>query len=160
MLFGGILLIANIASAQTWTHVASACLPDESSMGLYQFDNGTVSFKQNAPVGSTIKLRCNVTSPIDGTFLGSPAWGQLEIGFKDLVGGLIHVQLVRVAQTNGLVAVLANFVSPAGGPTVAVVPIAAGAFDFINNAYFVAINLTKPAEGVASPTVWYVGTTL
>ena len=156
MLLTGLLLVAHAAFAQSWTHVASACVPDESSTGLYTFTNGSVTFTAAAPAGSAIKLRCNVTSPLDFTIAGSPAtWNQLHVGYQDAAGGQIQVQLVRIAKANGAAFVMANLVSAAGGPVVGTAAIG-GAFDFTLNEYFVAINLTR-AAGAPLPQVWYVG---
>ena len=150
MLLGG-LLMAQAASAQIWTHVASACVPDESSFGQYQFAGASAKFSENAPtVNAAIVLRCNVANPMD--FGGPPPlWNTLWLGGADPdgVGGpvyAIRAQLVAVNKVTGALLPIAA----TGGPPVAVPPL-----NFVQNAYYVEITLTR--NGPLNPAVWYVG---
>ena len=67
----------NIAfSAGAWTHVASACTPDDDSID-YEFDGAGVSFPGS--VTGDITLRCNVTNVMDPDF----PWHILEVVYRD-----------------------------------------------------------------------------
>jgi len=157
MLVGGILLLAQAASAQSWTTAATACVPDESSVGLYQFDDATVTINGSAPTDAAVKLRCNIPSPEDVTASSSPSsWNRMQVGYTDPGGSTeVKVQLVRVTKTTGAVWVMATFTSvTAAAPTVGSATIAS-AFDFTTYVYYVGINLTR-TSGSSTPSVWFV----
>src|SRR5690349_16576454 len=58
-----------------WTTVASACVPDEASLGIYQFEQARFEFF-GASTGQIV-ARCNITDPAD-MFGGNPAWGLMD----------------------------------------------------------------------------------
>ena len=67
----------NIAfSAGAWTHVASACTPDENSID-YQFSGAGVSFPGS--ITGDITLRCNITNVMDP----DAPWTTLEVVYRD-----------------------------------------------------------------------------
>src|SRR5262245_14353909 len=67
----------NIAfSAGAWTHVASACTPDENSID-YQFSGAGVSFPGS--ITGDITLRCNITNVMDP----DTPWTTLEVVYRD-----------------------------------------------------------------------------
>jgi hypothetical protein len=67
----------NIAFSQgAWTHVASACTPDDDSID-YQLGGAGVSFPGS--VTGEITLRCNITNVMDPDL----PWGILEVVYRD-----------------------------------------------------------------------------
>jgi len=155
MFAGGLLLMVQSASAQSWTSVGSTCIPDDESVGLYSFDNGTFQF--GAGKTGTIKARCHITNPLDGAL---PTWNTLTIGYRDPDGiGLndqVFVQLVRVARGTGVVTVIKSFDSNAFtsvGSTVHSVNFT-HTFDFTNYAYYLALNVDR-ASTADSTAVWF-----
>jgi hypothetical protein len=155
MLLGGLLLMAQAASAQIWTHVASACVPDESNTGQYQFTGGSVMFGQNAPTdNATIVVRYNVADPIDFTAAGSPApWNTLRMGSQ--IPGAGYTATARLMAVNKVTGIAALVAAVNGGAGVPVSWVAIPApFNYLLNAYYVEITLTR--NGPLTPAVWFV----
>jgi hypothetical protein len=160
LLLGGLFLTVQTASAQIWSSVGSTCTPDEDAVtaNLYVFDNGT--FRFNSGSTGAIKARCHVINPMD---LGvNPLWDTLTVGYVDPVGTganyRVFAQLVAVYRSTGAISSVRTFDSSlfaATGSTSNSIYFAAYPWDFVNYAYFVAINVER-ANTAASPGVWFV----
>ncbi len=140
---------AFVESLPVWTHVVSACTPDESSN--YRFTNATFSFfgettSNNGLLANPIVVRCNVTNPLDG---GNPLWNTLIIGYQDPDGqgtdALVTASLIRVARPTGSLSTLASFSSNLFATTSKTEGRAAVAqnFDFLKYEYYVEIRLYR-----------------
>jgi hypothetical protein len=138
--------LGSAAQAQVWTHAASACVPDESSSGLFEM-NGT-KFKLLLGAVGTVDARCNVTDPLDaGTSLN--AWTGFQVTYLDPdgIGVNTRVQafLYKVPNATATPVLIKNFDSNAyvavalNTVTIALPGPPAFVFDFLNNAYFVRL---------------------
>jgi hypothetical protein len=143
---------AHAANGQ-WTTVASACVPDESSVGKYVADGAGVQFAF-AQIGQIV-LRCNVTAPADFGNNMDPVWTNMEVTYADAdgmaAGSRVEVRLWR-AGIGGITSFIptAYFDSNvyAAGPT-NTDPFF-HVFDFTNTAYFLEIRLSRAAANLAT----------
>ncbi len=150
-----------------WTHVASACAPDEGAIGKYSFNYGDFGFKSGvysdvssisttaaAQVVLPISVRCNVTDPMDGSI--KPAWNSLIVGYIDpdgtATGTRVIARLYKLARANGSASLIAYFDSNTLAQNVRAEALVATkeAFDFHNNEYFVQLDLYR-----ANQTTYY-----
>jgi hypothetical protein len=138
------------SNATVWTHVASACTPDEGSTGRY---DGYVSSFRHAP-GATgqIVTRCNV---VDLPEFGSGEFPVLQVVYKDGdgrgTGEQVLVELIE-AQDDGHTRTMASFNSNNFSGSAAVQRRFAwvtGPFNFDQNAYFVHIKVTRSSTTTA-----------
>jgi hypothetical protein len=137
------LMFTSQARASDWVAVATACVPDESSAGKYEFEFGRFGFLGNNT--GEIALRCNVTSPED---LGSPGWDRLEITYDDPDGffsvSQVKVTLRRVDKFTGVSFELASFDSNGfvNGQQLKTIVINHN-FNFANSGYYVGISAKR-----------------
>jgi len=93
-----------------WTTVASACVPDEDSVGIYQFEQARFEFS-GASTGQIV-ARCNITDPAD-LFGGNPIWSLIDVTYNDpngcFSGSRVRVQLRRVHETTGASSTIVTF---------------------------------------------------
>ena len=147
------LMISRPAWAGEWTTVATACVPDETAVGKFEFEFGRVMFL-GANTGE-IGFRCNVTNPQDSA--GNTFWDTMEISYEDtdnyFSAAEVVVTLRRVDKFSGLSYELAQFTSNGKG---------LGqqlkwqsfyhTFHFQNNAYYVGISV-KRTNNAQNPKV-------
>lgn len=168
----------NIAfSAGAWTHVASACTPDDDSID-YQFSGAGVSFPGS--VTGEITLRCNITNVMNP----DAPWTTLEVVYRDPDGSgttnqvtvaLHKVGLDGTAEstvrtffdpvtrrllTNFDASLLATFDSNtvASATSSAQVHTASvnHTFDFTENAYYVKIRVKRSEGSTTNPAAFVV----
>lgn len=147
-----------------WTHVASACAPDEGAIGKYAFTSGDFSFKSTAYsdasrlLVSPISVRCNVVDPMDGDV--KPAWNSLVIGYMDPDGmGLdtrVIARLYKISRATGTPTTIAIFNSNTStqntrGETLVDIKTP---FDFHNNEYFVQLDLYRTNQTPLNPVAY------
>ncbi|MGE0825690.1 MAG: hypothetical protein AB7G75_05865 [Candidatus Binatia bacterium] len=165
-----------IPSQGTWTHVASACIPDEDTID-YQFGGAGVLFP--SAVSGEITLRCNITNVMDPDF----PWNTLEVVYRDPDGSgatnRVTVTLHKVG-LNGTAETLVTTIDPVTRrPTSLTDPsllatfdsnVAASAtsstqvhtvgvnhsFDFATNAYYVKIKMRRDAGSTTTPAAFIV----
>ncbi|MBM4259273.1 MAG: hypothetical protein FJ147_25655 [Deltaproteobacteria bacterium] len=164
-----------ILSHGTWTHTASACTPDESSID-YQMGGASVSFPGS--ITGEITLRCNITNIMDPNF---PSWNTLEVVYRDPDGSgaanRVRVTLHKVG-LNGTAenltpsnsggqltlpidpSLLATFDSNTAASTTSSTQVhTVGVnhnFDFATNAYYVKITLKRDAGSTTNPAAFVV----
>jgi len=147
---------AAVGPYTVWTHVPSACAPDEASMGRY--DAHVSAFKHAPGATGQIVTRCNVVDLPEFGIGGTPV---LQASYRDSDGPganeQVLVDLIQ-ARPDGLTTILArlnsnNFGASAGTQTQRV-PFN-HAFDFERNAYYVEIRVTRgtTAPAPAASTV-------
>lgn len=128
-----------------WTTAASACVPDEASFGMFQKTGARYLFS-GVNVG-TIEARCSVTNPADNT--PNPGWSRMEVTLFDPdamgAGAQVIAQLVEVNKFTGNVAVVATFNSNAFGAGILRDMPFAYAFNFVNFAYYIDLQVTRNA---------------
>jgi hypothetical protein len=138
-----------------WTTVASACVPDEDSVGIYQFEQARFEFS-GASTGEIV-ARCNITDPAD-LFGGNPSWNRMDVTYNDPDGSLnssrVRVQLRRVHETTGASATIATFDSNLFGigqqlETLSFVH----AFNFVDYAYYLTIILDRTNATVGTTRI-------
>ncbi|MGH8611226.1 MAG: hypothetical protein ACREYF_04030 [Gammaproteobacteria bacterium] len=140
------MLIPQVHAANgEWTTVASTCVPDEASVGRYQFEQARFEFS-GANTGQIVS-RCNITDPAD-LLNDNPIWDRMDVTYDDpdgfFAGSRVRVQLRRVHETTGASATFATFDSNAFPPgqqlkTIAFVHPDDDEFDFYNYAYYLTI---------------------
>lgn len=139
-----------------WTHTASSCAVDESALNKYQFSLADFSFKGTetsdvlywigAPIAQPIVARCNVVNPLDS---GDPDWNALIVGYQDPDGTStahsVRARLYRVSRPTGTVSQVAAFDSNSSSTTTRTEKqvIFSHSFDFLNNEYFVQMELIR-----------------
>jgi hypothetical protein len=133
------------APAQSeWVTVASACVPDESAAGKFEFEFGRVMFL-GANTGE-IGFRCNVTNPLD--WAGNTGWDRIEISYEDtdnfFTAAEVVVTLRRVDKVTGLSFQLASFSSNGMGlgQQLQYQPFS-HTFNFANNGYYVGFSVKR-----------------
>ena len=161
---GCALVIAAPANAQlpgetlpAWTHTASSCEVDEESAGRYTLSGADFTYLGGAEGGLVasqppLTARCNVTNPLDS---GNPSWDHLIVTYRDYdlscTFNRVVVRLYRVPRVPGLSQLVATFNSDTvggcsgfffGSMTESNVAFT-HKFDFLNNAYFVDIQLVR-----------------
>ncbi len=143
------------ASAQVWTGVAAACVPDESSAGSY--DMSAARFQFAAGKTGAIYARCNVTNPSDAGFL-LDGWNYLEAAMIDPdgigTGSQIKVSLIRVSNSTGGVYTVATLDSNTNASTAQRVDGAdfSHVFNFADYAYYVQLEVKRTATS-ANPNI-------
>jgi hypothetical protein len=138
------------SSATVWTHVPSACSPDEASDGRY--DSHVSAFKHAPGATGQIVTRCNV---VDLPQFGIGEIPVLEVLYRDgdgtSTGQGVLVDLIE-ARPDGSTAIVARFNSNnfAGSPATQTRRIPLNhAFDFNRNAYYVEVRVTRTATTTA-----------
>ncbi|MGA8210341.1 MAG: hypothetical protein WB441_05695 [Nocardioidaceae bacterium] len=138
------------SSATVWTHVPSACSPDEASFGRY--NSHVASFKHARRARGQIVTRCNVVN--------LPEFGRgripvLEVLYRDRDGRWtregVRVDLVQ-ARPNGSTTIVARFNSnnyPGRAYTQRRRVAFNHAFDFNRNAYYVDVRVTRSSTSAA-----------
>lgn len=142
-----------------WTHTASSCAVDEDSLVKYQVNAANFTFESTeisdpglfGPI--PIIARCNVLNPLDA---GNPVWDALVVGYRDPDGtGTAHratARLFRVSRPTGNVFQVAAFNSNTNA--VNITTRTEGlvqfnhTFDFLNNEYFVQIELVRTSTSL------------
>ncbi|TAL39754.1 MAG: hypothetical protein EPN97_01750 [Alphaproteobacteria bacterium] len=147
-----------------WTHVASACAPDEAAIGKYAFNKADFSFKAGAYSDPSrlaplpIVVRCNVANPMDGDI--APIWNTMIIGYSDPDGMAVDTKvsayLYQVSRTTGATSIVASFDSNAWIQTTRgeVAVDLTKALNFHNNEYFVQLELTRTNNTKLNPVVY------
>ncbi|MGZ8218120.1 hypothetical protein [Methylomagnum sp.] len=156
--FSALLLSGNSFATEylpAWTHVASACSIDESSLAKYQFNFSDFGYKSGMystastayPNGfEPIVVRCNVTNPVD---FDNPKWNTLMLGYQDQDGtaaaNRVTAILYAVSRANGTNTPIAGFDSNSSTQTVRGegYTVFSKPFDFLNNEYYVEIAVTR-----------------
>lgn len=165
-----------LPSQGAWTHVASACTPDDDTVD-YQMSGAGVSFP--GEITGEIILRCNITNVMDPDLL----WTALEVVYRDPDGAgtanqvqasLHKVGLDGTAETFITVidpvtrrprsvsdpSLLATFDSntvASATSTAQVHTVGVGhVFDFANNAYYVKIKIKRAAGSTTNPAAFVV----
>jgi len=136
-----------------WTTVASACVPDEDSAGLYQFEQARFEFSR-ASTGQIV-ARCNITDPAD-LFGGNPGWNRMDVTYNDPDGffnnSRVRVQLRRVHKTTGASATIATFDSNLFGVGQQLETLSFNhAFNFVDYAYYLTLILDR-TDATVGPT--------
>ena len=149
-IFASILMIPSVYAANgEWTTVASACVTDERSEGLYSLEQARFEFL--AGQTGQIISRCNITDPHDLFNAASPPWNTMDVTYDDPNGfnGLaassrVRVQLRRVHEVTGASATLETFDSNLfpGGQQLRSHPFSHD-FDFYNYAYYLTIMVDR-----------------
>ena len=144
------------SSATVWTHVPSACSPDEASTGKY--DSHVSTFKHAPGTTGQVVTRCNV---VDLPQFGIGEIPVLEVLYRDgdgtNTGQGVLVDLIE-ARPDGSTAIMARFNSNDFGGSAATQRrrVAFGhAFDFNRSAYYVEVRVTRTTTttGPAASTV-------
>jgi hypothetical protein len=152
LLFGG--SSAHAADGE-WTTVAAACVPDEDSVGLYQFEQARFEFS-GASTGQIV-ARCNITDPAD--LLGdNPSWGLMDVTYNDPDGffnsSRVRVQLRRVHETTGASTTIATFDSNLFGIGQQLKTLNFNhAFNFVDYAYYLTIILDRTDATVGTTRI-------
>ncbi|MCI0417135.1 hypothetical protein L0222_30560 [bacterium] len=146
-----------------WTHTASSCAIDEDSLPLYRFQTAVgpgsdFTFRAGQTSTSPIIARCNVVNPLDQ---GNPAWNAIILGYQDPDGiGTNHsvrAKLFSVSRPTGsttLIAFVNSNTSGNTGRTELAIKFS-HSFDFLNNEYFVQIELIRKNQN-AGPVAFMV----
>jgi|CXWL01.1.fsa_nt_gi hypothetical protein len=147
-----------------WTHVASACAPDEAAIGKYAFNKADFLFKAGAysdpsRLGSVpIVVRCNVADPMDGDI--APTWNTMIIGYSDPDGigkdTRVSAYLYQVSRATGATSIVASFDSDAWIQTARgeVAVDFTKALNFRSNEYFVQLELTRTNNTKLNPVAY------
>lgn len=163
-----------IISQGTWTHIASACMPDEGSLD-YKFSGAGVSLP-DATTGEIV-LRCNVTNILHSDL----HWDTLEVVYSDPdgsgTGNQVTATLHKVSlngsaerktpvfvggQLRGLIdqSLLATFDSNAVASATSSTQVhkvaLAHDFDFAQNAYYVKITVKRAEGSTTNPAAFIV----
>jgi hypothetical protein len=151
--FATLGLINAPAQTSRWVTVASACVPDESATGKFEFEFGRVMFL-GANTGE-IGFRCNVTNPLDNG--GNPGWNVIEISYEDTDGFFtaseVVVTLRRVDKVTGLSFQLASFSSNGAGLGQQLKTQSFNHnFNFTNNGYYIGFSL-KRTNNMQNPKI-------
>lgn len=138
-----------------WTTVASACVPDETSIGIYQFEQARFEFA-GANTGQIV-ARCNITDPAD-LFGGNPIWNRMDVTYNDPDGyfnnSRVRVQLRRVHETTGMSTTLVTFDSNLFGPGQQLETLSFNhVFNFYDYAYYLTIIVDRTGAGSTGATV-------
>lgn len=141
----GLLPSSAAPSSDTeWTHVPSACSPDEASNGRY--DSHVSAFKHARTATGQIVTRCNVVELPDFVTGNTQ---RMEVSYRDADGPgtrfQVRVELIQ-ALANGATVVRARFNSnsyPAAIATTRRAILYRHAFDFTNSAYYVEVRVTR-----------------
>jgi hypothetical protein len=149
-----------------WTHVGSACAPDEAAQGKYATNYADFSFKSGAYSAPSrlgwipISARCNIVDLSDSGDV-KPSWNAFVVGYQDPDGAgadtAVVARVIGVKRATGTISTLAAFRSndyPANVRGEGHVFVNAAGFDFHNYEYFVQIDLTKSDKATASPVVY------
>ena len=146
-------LVGQSAGAQgpvtVWTHVASACSPDEASFG--RFDSHVSSFKHAPGATGQIVTRCNI---VDLPQFGIGEIPVLDVVYRDQDGSgtaqRVRAELIR-SNNAGTTSVIKTFDSNAfaGSPATQRRFVSySHAFNFDTNAYFVQIRVDRTTTSV------------
>ena len=157
LVVAGLAIFAGVpAHAQVFTHAAPACVPDEGSLASHEMVGG--KFKLLAAATGTVAARCNVIDPLDaGGLLG--VWTMFQLTYQDPDGmGLntrVRAMLYRVPNVTANPVLISTVDSNTSGSivlnTLTVMLPAGTVFDFLNNAYFVLIEVSKAPGANADP---------
>jgi len=142
--FATLGLINAPAQTSEWVTVASACVPDNSAAGKFEFEFARVMFL-GAHTGE-IGFRCNVTNPLDNA--GKPGWDRIEISYEDtdnfFSASEVVVTLRRVDKFTGLSYELASFSSNGKGLGQQLeYQSFTHSFNFANNGYYIGFSLKR-----------------
>jgi len=138
-----------------WTTVASACVPDEDSVGIYQFEQARFEFSGAST--DQIVARCNITDPADLSG-GNPGWSRMDVTYNDPDGffsnSRVRVQLRRVHETTGASSTIATFDSNLFGIGQQLQFLDfAHAFNFRDYAYYLTILLDRTNASVGTTRI-------
>lgn len=149
-----------------WTHVASACVPDESALTKYAMSYADLYFKGSAVSDfgtfglSPLSARCNVDNPLAVGV--KPVWNTFIVGYKDPDGKTLNngvtARLIKISRATGGISTVATFNSNASPVTVRGegYVLFEHAFDYHNNAYMVQLDLYRTDATLPSPVVYSV----
>jgi hypothetical protein len=128
-----------------WTTVASACTPDEDSLGRYDSQNSNLSHRGGAVGG--IAARCNI---VNLTAFGAGDHQVLEVVYRDQDGPGVsyHVQaflkfVKNVDGSNPTIVVFDSNLFPASSATQTRRVLFAHHFNFTPNAYYVTLIIER-----------------
>ena len=146
---GACALLSPVAMAQLWTHVAAACVPDESSQS--KFEANAARFRHKGTNSGAIYARCNVTNPLDSG--ANPGWNAMELVFKDQGDGArVRAQLYRVSNSNGGVWLIGTVDSDtyagSAGQQTQWDWLVTTSFDFYKYAYYVMLTIERNGTDV------------
>ena len=138
-----------------WTTVASACIPDEASAGIYQFEQARFEFL-GASTGQIV-ARCNITDQADFSE-GNTGWSRMDVTYDDPDGffnnSRVRVQLRRVHETTGASSTIATFDSNLFGVGQQLQSLNfAHAFNFGDYAYYLTILLDRTNASVGTTRI-------
>jgi hypothetical protein len=158
MLTGLLFMVPQVQAADgEWTTVASACVPDESSDGLYNLEQARFEFR-GASTGQIV-ARCNITDPHDWLNVSSPPWNCMDITYDDPDGSSnryrVRVQLRGARDTDGASGTVTTFDSNVVVDSNPETHCFDHAFDFYNNAYYLTLILDR-ANADANPRIMRV----
>jgi hypothetical protein len=138
------------STATVWTHVPSACTPDEASAGRY--DVHVSSFKHAAGATGQIVTRCNV---VDLPEFGSGDFPVLDVVYKDgdgtATGEQVLVDLIE-ARPDGSTSIMARFNSNTFSGSAATQRRFIDftrAFNFNQNGYYVEVRVSRSSTATA-----------
>lgn len=128
-----------------WTTAASACVPDETSAGLYTLEQARFEFRP-ANTGQIV-ARCNITDPHDFGNAASPAWNCMSITYDDPDGFFsryrVRVQLRLARDTDGASQTITTFDSNLVADSNPEVHCFNHSFNFYRNAYYLTLILDR-----------------
>jgi hypothetical protein len=157
-LLAGLLLVPRAYAANgEWTTVASACVPDETSEGMYTLEQARFEFR-GASVGQIV-ARCNITDPHDAGNALSPAWNCMAITYDDPDGFFdryrVRVQLRLARDTDGASQTITTFDSNLAADDNPEVHCFSHTFNFYRNAYYLTLILDR-VDAQATPRIMRV----
>jgi hypothetical protein len=165
-----------IPSRGTWTHIASACTPDEDTID-YQMSGAGVLFPGS--ITGEINLRCNITNVMNPDL----PWTTLEVVYRDpdgsgtanqVTASLYKVSLDgdaenRVVTIDPVTKRPRSFTEPSLVATFDSNTVASATsssqvhavgvnhlFDFASNAYYVKIKIKRDANSTTNPVAFVV----
>ena len=137
--------VASFAQNGHWTSVGSAgATIDEADQGIYAVDGGDLFFAANT--SGTLNARYNVVNTANIN-LEMPVWNTLEIGYTDTGAGAVQAFLWRVDPCTGNKVLLCSVTSTDNPNAVCKTCNFAGGLNFVQNLYFVGVQMIKNAQG-------------
>lgn len=152
------LLTSLVASAQTWTAVASTCAIGDAHINRYEVDGPKLSYLFDST--GVLTARCNITNPLNS---GNPSWFNLSVGCSDPDGTgkhyRVYVSLKRVDRSSGVTSTVTALDSNDWSDTGAFEHLqsfgSSEGWDFNKYSYYINLELTRDYS-TKEPKVWSV----
>jgi hypothetical protein len=150
LVLGLVIGSSSMASAQVdpWTAVGTTGTVDEEDLSIVDMvGTATVQVKSTAPLPSTVDIRYNIVA-VEGVF--SPSEGiSMQVRFRDNgTGGRVVARLRQISFSTGAITTLLvldsdTFPASNGFQTRSVSTCGGNVFNFLNNAYYIDLTITK-----------------